>query len=258
MKRFELIINIFIVFILLVIAFKLGELYTTHQRFERLTFTSNERINFDNFNYSVISLEESLNGSYFIVDVREPEEFNRMHLKGAINIRQGEIFRDYETFRFLQNISKNKTIAFYCYQNLHTELGDGRSGSSANFLNDNGINAVVIDGGIEEFMNFHNLLFENKSYDIYELSDWFIDNSNSRCVARFERERTDLITLNNVIEFNLNSAFMTLEEWNNMLDTAGQNTCFAECFDRGSCFYANIFGMRLNNQGGEYEGYILK
>lgn len=70
---------------------------------------------------------------YIVVDVREPEEYQRGHVEGAINIPPSEIMAGAAQ---LKNIDKDKKIILYC-------LSGARSQASINYLRAMGFSNLV-------------------------------------------------------------------------------------------------------------------
>jgi phage shock protein E len=68
-----------------------------------------------------------------IVDVREPQEFARGHVPGAINIPPSELMRGATA---LKNIDKDTELVLYC-------LSGSRSNASMHFLKQMGFTNVV-------------------------------------------------------------------------------------------------------------------
>ncbi|MFW6013893.1 MAG: rhodanese-like domain-containing protein [Candidatus Nanoarchaeia archaeon] len=258
MKYFQFAVVLAIIIILGAIAVLSIELYTAHEQTKRLG--TRETINSTNstFDYSLISVKESFNESeYIILDVREPEEYFRNHLHNAINLQHGDIFRNKNTLEYLRSISKNKTFAIYCYENKYTGTGDGRSGTVAQYLIENNISAVVIDGGMKEFSNNKRLITENHEYSMSNMQEYAIEEKKSKCVVNF-KNHSEIKTPNEELRFQMAPGYLTTFEWSKIMEIAGNNTCAVKCVDEPTCFYATIFGMRLETQGGEFEGYIIK
>ncbi|MFW6014205.1 MAG: rhodanese-like domain-containing protein [Candidatus Nanoarchaeia archaeon] len=262
MKKFNLLIKVLLAFILVLIIFLCFDLYKSYMENKR-DITSLDGIENDSFNYSLITLSESLNDSkYIILDVREPEEYFARHLKGALNFRQGDIHYNEKTLEYLKDISGNKTFATYCHENRHTRGGDGRSAMTAQFLIENNVSAVVIEGGMRKFLLYRNIINENYFYSLgmfifYYYSAQELEKIDSSCVIRFEKEKTIFETENKSHNFDVNSGFMTTHEWGKMMNLADEKSCTGECVDRPTCFYARLFGMRLDLQGGEFKGFVL-
>ena len=262
MKKYNLLIKALLALVFLSIFFLSFELYTAYKENQGDVMPVDEPEKVD-FNYSLIPLEESLNRSeYIILDVREPEEYFARHVKGALNVRLGDIQRNEKKLNYLKNISGNKTFATYCHENRYTRVGDGRSGMATQFLLDNNLSAVVIEGGMREFLFKRSVINENYFYSLgkfifYSYPAQEIDYSESSCVARFAKNKTLIQTQDQSINLSVNSGFMTTHEWGEIMNIIGNNTCTAECVDRPTCFYARLFGMRLDLQGGQFKGFVV-
>lgn len=263
MKYFQLLVKTGIFIIILVLVLLVIDLFNTYQQVQKkrdFPDGINENVSYD---YPLISLEESLNESeYIILDVREPEEYFARHLEGALNVRLGDLHRNEKTLDYLKDIAGNKTFATYCYENRYTRQGDGRSGRAARFLLDNNLSAAVIEGGMREFVFYRNIINENYFYSLgkfvfYSYQAQKIEDSDASCVVRFAKEETLVETENESHNLAVNSGFMSTHEWGEMMNIIGQNLCVAECVDRSTCFYARLFGMRLDLQGGEFEGFVV-
>lgn len=255
---FKILILILLLFISVFLILNFIELHNARKNFQRLEYTPNQILNITSFNYSFIDINEISNLSdYKIIDVREPEEFLRMHITGAENYRHGDIFRDESLLEKFK--SENKTFLVYCFKNYYQNSSDGRSAIVAQFLLNNNISAKVINGGIKKVLEDRkDILIEDLNYELYDLSDYNIDYKENNCIMRFTNEYTELITKENHIVVNIGAGFLTSNEWDNFLYHSKKKECITKCLDRPTCFYANIFGMRLDNNGGKYMGFVLK
>lgn len=77
-----------------------------------------------------------------IVDVRTPNEFEREHYPGAINIPLSELSQRLHEFKEMK-----QPIVVYC-------LSGARSGAAASMLKQIGINEVYNGGGIHELLRY--------------------------------------------------------------------------------------------------------
>jgi len=78
-------------------------------------------------------VREMINEGWKLVDVREPQEFSAVHLKEATNVPLQQVV----------SLDKNNKYMLYC-------RSGARSGSAANYLTQQGIEAVNI-GGIHQY-----------------------------------------------------------------------------------------------------------
>ena len=78
-------------------------------------------------------VREMIGQGWKLVDVREPQEFSAVHLKEATNIPLQQVV----------SLDKNNKYMLYC-------RSGARSGSAANYLNQQGIEAINI-GGIFQY-----------------------------------------------------------------------------------------------------------
>jgi glyoxylase-like metal-dependent hydrolase (beta-lactamase superfamily II)/rhodanese-related sulfurtransferase len=84
---------------------------------------------------------QNLRDEVFILDVREPHEFEAAHIQGAVNVPQAEIATR------IDEIPRDKRIVVAC------QVG-GRSGRSAQFLNQMGYeNVVSLAGGTDAWIS---------------------------------------------------------------------------------------------------------
>lgn len=74
---------------------------------------------------------------FIIIDVREPEEFRRSHIRGALNI-------PYEKIMEQKHLTKEKTIILYCGRGS-ASLAAGRK------LAQQGYEVLSVVGGIREY-----------------------------------------------------------------------------------------------------------
>ena len=79
------------------------------------------------------------NNNVTILDVRDKEEFDRGHIFGACHIPVGELSLRH------QELLESKVIVTYCGK------GGGRSERAASMLNENGKNALWLEGGFLEW-----------------------------------------------------------------------------------------------------------
>jgi len=76
--------------------------------------------------------------NFFLLDVREDNEFEFVHVNGANHIKMGEVQNR------LSEIPKDKEIGVMC-------LSGGRSGRITNYLVQQGYQAINIEGGISRY-----------------------------------------------------------------------------------------------------------
>lgn len=112
------------------------------------------------------------NNNVHILDVRGSEEFERGHIFGAVNIPVDDLLQRH------QEITNQKLIVTYCGK------GGGRSERAAQILNENGRQALWLDGGYSAWLNstprsnvvdksiiFHQLFEKESSSYTYLLAD---------------------------------------------------------------------------------------
>ncbi|MSN96039.1 rhodanese-like domain-containing protein [Campylobacter sp. FMV-PI01] len=102
--------------------------------------------NYDLYTFGSIAAQEFLKLNHddiLIIDVREAKDFEKGHIKGAINIPHGESLENYKD---ILEANKNKKIVTHCYTG-------NRSASLADKLSKQG------------FKNVNNLLDGTKEYD---------------------------------------------------------------------------------------------
>lgn len=97
------------------------------------------------FNYTNLTAEEFLNisnlGDYLIIDVRVPKDYEAGHIKGAINIPDGEPVQNYAE---ILEANKDKNIITYCYSG-------NRSAKLAKTLSDDGYKVYNLLDGTKEY-----------------------------------------------------------------------------------------------------------
>ncbi|CAD2072386.1 DsrE/DsrF/DrsH-like family protein [Phocicoccus pinnipedialis] len=81
----------------------------------------------------------------FILDVREPSEFDSGHIEGAINIPLGEIDTR------LKELPKDQDIFVYCQRGRRSEMAVGQ-------LVQHGYNAINVEGGYSEYIGKYNVV----------------------------------------------------------------------------------------------------
>jgi rhodanese-related sulfurtransferase len=80
-------------------------------------------------------------GTYFILDVRSPEEYKESHIEGSVLIPVNELEGR------LAEVPKDKVIIVYC-------RSGNRSLTASNILVENGFNAVInVEGGITAWID---------------------------------------------------------------------------------------------------------
>ena len=251
--------NLLLLLVIALVGVKIIELYLVYRDFQKFNSPmSYNLLNITGLNYSDSPVVEVLDDSkYIIVDIREPVEYKRRHVKGAINVRMGDIFRDNNTLEYLRNLSKERTLALYCYQNKYSEVGDGRSGLVAQYLLANNISAKVITGGISGIPRNLGLLNTDDDFIINDVPKIGTSNAESKCIFTLVGNVVKLETYNETFEVRVGVVYLTSKEWDKLLQLSSQETCHVVCSGRGSCYYGNIFGLNLEMQGGKYEGYVV-
>ena len=95
--------------------------------------TLNDKVKFIQYN----QVEEFKNKGYTFLDVSEVEEFNMGHVEGSLNIPLGNLREHLSEL-------KDKKLALYCRVSLRAYIG-------YRILKQNGIEAVVLDGGYKTY-----------------------------------------------------------------------------------------------------------
>ncbi|MCI6988791.1 MAG: rhodanese-like domain-containing protein [Campylobacter sp.] len=97
------------------------------------------------YSYANLTAEEFLNISntddYLVIDVRAPKDYEAGHIKGAINIPDGEPVQNYTE---ILEANKDKNIVTYCYTG-------NRSAKLAKTLSDNGYKVYNLLDGTKEY-----------------------------------------------------------------------------------------------------------
>jgi rhodanese-related sulfurtransferase len=84
---------------------------------------------------------KKLRNKVLIIDVRDPVEFEKTHIKGSLNIPESVIIFN------LDKLPKNKKIITVC------QYGEQRSVKIQKLLKEKGFDAKYLKGGINEFSN---------------------------------------------------------------------------------------------------------
>jgi len=97
---------------------------------------------------SMWQLENMLNeqsmghdGPYFLLDVRDPEEYKKSHLKGAVNIPYEELAFLADYGETVNNIPMGKKVVVYCSFGSHSML-------AARILDRLGYEVINTSGGL--------------------------------------------------------------------------------------------------------------
>ncbi len=261
--KWRLLRNFFIILIIILLIFQISLLYDQVKLYDALT--ERPLVNSE-LNYETVEIEEVFNDSdYQIIDMREKEEFERSHIPGALNYRTADIIRNENVLMELNEISKEKTIVLYCFESDYNGDGAGRSGLAASFLNSKNISAFVLSDGAKglyekskefpEFWESYNQvnIFPNRKKIIDKLEYfkdvYYVDINRKNIFVKKEGDP--------VYSTDYTAGDMTSEEWGELMRFMNKNHSIAICYDNPTCFFANIFGIRLDSQGGKFEGYYL-
>ncbi len=81
---------------------------------------------------------------YYIIDVREDDEYSVSHIQDAMNIPLGKLIRDEK----LGIIEKDKEIVVHCQSGLRGEI-------ARKFLKEHGYKVKNLEGGYKEYEKLH-------------------------------------------------------------------------------------------------------
>jgi rhodanese-related sulfurtransferase len=82
-----------------------------------------------------------------IIDVREPEEFSRGHVKGAINIPASELWPNNKT---LHGIPKDEELILYCVSGSRSNVAIGILKTLGYTNLTNGINKYHVEAKLKD------------------------------------------------------------------------------------------------------------
>ena len=191
-----------------------------------------------------------------IIDVREDEEFETGAIEGAAHVRYPDLLANSE---LLQNTGNTLLL---CYSgNRSSELCDEftAQGKSCNFM----------VGGYEKWLSESRQLGADKSITSDELRQ--IADFKNKTVLLDTPEVKDLVQNENA-EFidvrypgdfikghlpgahNITMRALNSKALDEKIDALPNTPLVAACYDKRSCFYSQVIGLRLERAGKDYRG----
>lgn len=210
--------------------------------------------------HDVITIEELAKdfSSYFIIDVREREEYSQGRFIGAHHVPLGELLTREAVRQQLRETAGERTIVFFCHDGL-------RSMIAADLFSNEGRASTLMEKGFRQIRRFDGDLAGiwegSRTYSLPY--DFHNDLAQREYVLSAAREDTLIVDMtwdqtgtdSNALPGNLMR--MTDMAVDALISEIGENTFTALCNSRMSCFYAKVLGYRVENNGGVFLGYVL-
>ncbi len=194
---------------------------------------------------------------FFVIDVREKEEFAQGHFTGAQNIPLGTILADKEIQNDIVQKMEDKKVIFFCYDGLRSQI-------AADIFAENKERVVVFRKGfrqvrkaddVEEIwdgsrkyvlpQDFHNAL-STREYDLDAIPQ-------DVAVADMTWAQEYVRVHDGAISAPLMR--MSQDASERIVKNIGTKDFIGICNSRMSCFYAKILGYRVEKNGGYFRGY---
>jgi len=210
----------------------------------------------------IISMEKLVQdrSEYFVVDVREIEEWDQGHIREALHVRLGNIVQDEAAQQLIIEQSQGKKIVFFCHD------GD-RSFLALQSMQDEIYNEMFITRDAYKGMRSYGRLPQDfwegildevlpEDFDAYETKRkrstkdvegdvWINVSLEDENIAPDDR-KTIYAPL----------ALMKESDVSALLQSLKYRSIGVLCDSKVSCFYAKIFSYRHQKNGGRFEGYV--
>lgn len=212
-----------------------------------------------------VSISEIANNPdrYFIVDVREKEEFDQGHIIGAKNIRLGDILsRDYPAKYIVGSAAGNK-IVFFCHD------GERSRAAASRIAEQLGEQVYVIEKGFAQLRE-NDALAESVWEGVLDrtLPEGFWDDIDDRgfklddigmdiVVDMTSEGRPDAYSKIGVTILHYPVFKMPEEKLKELLGRIGSSEFSAICDSKLSCFYVKFLAYKVESQGGSFAGYYF-
>ncbi len=193
-----------------------------------------------------------------LIDLREPEEKEAGHLPQFAQVRYPDLTANFRKY----GVRKNKTNVLLCFSG-------NRSSETCAKLVAKGIPCKFVVGGFEKWLSENRdvaglegaAVTELRGLPAYGNDAVLLDTDE---VAQYVAERNvTFIDVRYPEDFgqghlpgaiNMPIRKMTTADMNAAIDALPQAPVIAPCYDKRSCFYAKILGLRLSRAGFEYLG----
>lgn len=192
---------------------------------------------------------------YNIIDVREPEEVEMGKLAQADIINYPDILNDPEIAT-----KKGKETVLFCYSG-------NRSSELCQALTKVGIPCKFVIGGYEKWIaEGHSIQGIGKTNDLRAIADYpnkdtLLDTPEVQHLVK--EEKAIFVDVRYPEDFELDhlpSAFnipirkLTMSESDEQIAVLPKRPVIGACYDKRSCFYSLIMGLRLHRIGYDYQG----
>ena len=191
---------------------------------------------------------------YNIVDVREPEEVESGMISQARHIHYPEILKNPQIVE-----EEGKETILFCYSG-------NRSGELCRVLEDQGMPCKFVVGGYEKWISEDRPIEAENRQELREIADYpnkniLLDTPEVQTLVKekgaiFVDVRYpgdfDLGHLPHAV--NIPARKLTVEENDKQINSLPKKPIIAACYDKRSCFYSVIMGLRLHRHGYDYLG----
>ncbi|MBE9118858.1 YidC/Oxa1 family membrane protein insertase [Lusitaniella coriacea LEGE 07157] len=202
--------------------------------------------------------EKSKGSEFNLIDVREPEEVETAWLEGAEYIPYPSVLRNSS-----RAVQKGEETILLCHSG-------NRSSELCNKLAKRGIPCKFVIGGTEKWLSENRPIETPKGQSVKELRD--IPNYRNKNVLLDTPKVRQLVDKENALfidvrypgdfelghlpnAVNIPLRKLTQEEWLARIKALPKNRpAIAACYDRRSCFYSTILGLRLHREGYDFRG----
>lgn len=196
--------------------------------------------------------------SYYVIDIREIEEFDQGHFSDAIHLPLGELLASKEKQVELRDLSATKKLVFFCHDGLRSQIAaDTVGGNPANVLifhkghkqvRNKELTEEIWTGSRKRVLpeDFHNAL-KAREYDLSEIPSGALI-ADVTWDQVYKSGHPDVITAPLMR--------LTQNEIEGIVSEIAPRSFIAVCNSRMSCFYAKVLGYRIEKFGGYFSGYF--
>lgn len=201
--------------------------------------------------------EKSKGSEFNLIDVREPEEVETAWLEGVQYIPYPSVLRNPS-----RAVQEGEETIFLCHSG-------NRSSELCSKLAKRGIPCKFVIGGTEKWISENRRIETPKGQSIKELrglpnypqKEVLLDTPDVRRLI--ENENALFIDVRYPGDFelghlpdavNIPLRKLTDEEWLAQIKDLPKRPAIAACYDKRSCFYSKILGLRLHRAGYDFRG----
>jgi len=218
--------------------------------------------------YSVVSVD-GFGGSqseYFVIDVREREEFDQGRIKGSKNYRLGDILGIEELRNEILNSSEGKNIIFFCHDGERSKIAADSFGKQDNrklfvfedafdeLRESDDLEDIIWDGTLKRVLPKEFREISKKRG--YKLKD--IDKIETGFIIDISAEKIDVegkLEGKNILHTPV--VKMTSRQVDKLLNETIKEPFSIICNSKLSCFYAKVVAYRMDQKGELFQGYYF-